>query len=51
MKPPTSTQSYTEGGVMDYIGFQALQHQPFIQGRDARVFVPVSNGGPQKVTA
>ncbi len=47
---PASTLDYTPGGAIDYIGFQALAHDSFVQDRESRVYVQVSNRGPQKAT-
>lgn len=47
---PISTQDYSGSGAIDYISFQQLEHEDFIRGRQAHVFVQLTNRGPQKAT-
>lgn len=47
---PTSTRDYAAGSPIDYIGFQQLEHESFQEGKPARVYVQVTNRGPQAAT-
>lgn len=44
---PSSTEDYSSGAPMDYIGFQQLDDDDFNQGKRSRVHVQIANRGPQ----